>query len=70
MNNPKEQIAKQNLRREVSRHTILREAMSNATERRLFSISQDQKILAFFLDIVFSYFYTFGNCNTRVADSM
>jgi hypothetical protein len=39
------------------------------TETTVFN-SQDQKILAFFLDIVFSYFYTFGNCNTRVADSM
>jgi hypothetical protein len=34
------------------------------------SIPAETKILAFFLDIVFSYFYTFGNCSTRAADSM
>ena len=33
-------------------------------------IPERKKILAFFLDIAFCYFYTFGNCNIRVADSM
>jgi hypothetical protein len=70
VNEAREKIVKRNLRHEDSRHAVSREATSNATQSRAFSISQDKKILAFFLDIAFSYFYTFGNCNTRVADSM